>query len=113
MVNPSKVLKARKSKRTSLHDKHKIEKKVREHHRNLRKDMKKNPKKYARKDPGIPNSWPFKQQLLKQQEEQLQDAKEAMRAAREAKILERQKARQAEAALQAAQRMTSQQQFSL
>ena len=31
MVNPGKVVKARKSKRTSLHDKHKVERKVREH----------------------------------------------------------------------------------
>ena len=109
MVNPGKVLKRRGSKRTTLHDKHKIEKKVREHHRKTRKDMKKNPQKYKKKDPGIPNSWPFKAQLLKQQEEQREAAKEALKAAREAKVLERQRARQADQALQAAARMTSQQ----
>ena len=109
MVNPGKVLKARKSKRQSLHDKHKIDKKIREHHKKTRRDMKKNPKKHMKKDPGIPNSWPFKQQLLQQQEEQRVATKEAMVEAREHKILERQQARQAEAALLAAQRMTSQQ----
>jgi nuclear GTP-binding protein len=56
----------------TLHDKHKIEKKVKEHLRKQRKDMKRNPLKYHRKDPGIPNSWPFKQQLLQQQEQQQQ-----------------------------------------
>ena len=75
MVNPGKVVKARKSKRTSLHDKHKIEKKVREHHRKVRKDQRKNPQKHRKKDPGIPNSWPFKAQLLKQQEEMREAAK--------------------------------------
>ena len=93
----------------TLHDKHKIEKKVREHLRKQRKDMKRNPLKYHRKDPGIPNSWPFKQQLLQQQEQQRDDARAAMAAAREAKILERQRQRQAEAAVQAASRMTAQQ----
>ena len=109
MVNPSKVLKGRKSKRTSLHDKHKIEKKVREHHRKLRKDQKRNPKKYARRDPGIPNSWPFKQQLLLEQEAQKEAQKAAMAAAREARQREKALARQSEAAMQAAAKMTAQQ----
>ena len=64
MVNPRKVLNARKSKRQPLKDKHKIEKKIREHHRKQRRDAKRNPHKYKKKDPGIPNSWPFKEQLL-------------------------------------------------
>ena len=109
MVNASKVLKRRTSKRQTLHDKHKIEKKVREHQRKLRKDRKKNPQKYKRKDPGIPNSWPFKQQLLKQQEEQREAARLTAIEAREAKVRERQRQRQADAALQAASRMTAQQ----
>ena len=67
MVNASKVLKRRSSKRQSLHDKHKIEKKVREHHRKERRDAKRNPQLHRKKkDPGIPNSWPFKQQMIQQ-----------------------------------------------
>ena len=38
MVNPGKVIKGRKSKRQTLHNKHKIERKVREHHRKQRRD---------------------------------------------------------------------------
>ena len=68
MVNANKVLKARKSKRAPLRLKHKIERKVREHHRKERKDKRKNPHLHKKKDPGIPNSWPFKLQLLQQQE---------------------------------------------
>ena len=93
----------------SLHDKHKIEKKVREHQRKIRKDQKNNPAKYKKRDPGIPNSWPFKQQLLMQQEARKEAEKEAHAAARAHKLRERQMARQAEAALAAAQRQTSQQ----
>ena len=68
MVNPNKVLKGRKSKRQTLHNKHKIERKVREHHRKERRDAKRNPQKHRKKkDPGIPNSWPFKQQMIMEQ----------------------------------------------
>ena len=110
MVNPSKVLKARKSKRQTLHDKHKIEKKVREHHRKLRRDVKRNPHKHRKKkDPGIPNSWPFKMQLLQEAEARRATEKEAHAAAREARIRDRKLARQADAALQAASRLTAQQ----
>lgn len=45
----------------------KIEKKIREHHRKERKVAKKTPRRNlkSRKDPGIPNSAPFKEQMLK------------------------------------------------
>lgn len=64
------VKKKGKSKRTSLKDKYKIQRRVTETHRKRRKESKRdaasgkvlNKKK---KDPGIPNSWPFKQDLLK------------------------------------------------
>ncbi|CAH1783426.1 unnamed protein product [Owenia fusiformis] len=59
----------KKSKRTTTRKLKKIEKKVREHHKKLRKDAKKNPKKTKKKDPGIPNSAPFKEQVLKEAEE--------------------------------------------
>jgi len=90
MVNASKVLKARKSKRQPLKLKHKIERKVREHHRKQRKEAKRNPNKFRKKkDPGIPNSWPFKQQLLLEQEAQRVVAAEAQKEAREARKRER------------------------
>lgn len=109
MVNAAKVLKARKSKRQPLRLKHKIERKVREHHRKERRDKKKNPEKYKKRDPGIPNSWPFKLQLIQQQEAQ----KEAIAAQREASRLARIRAkaveRQQEAALKGAIKQTAQQ----
>uniref|UniRef100_A0A0R3WVL4 CP-type G domain-containing protein n=1 Tax=Hydatigena taeniaeformis TaxID=6205 RepID=A0A0R3WVL4_HYDTA len=38
--------------------------KIREHHRKARKERKKNPNAFKKKDPGIPNSLPFKEKLL-------------------------------------------------
>ena len=64
------------SKRTSLHTKYKVQKKVREHHRKERKEQKAKIKKNGgsleyrkKKDPGIPNAWPYKEQLLQEVEE--------------------------------------------
>lgn len=85
------VKKKGKSKRTSLQDKYKIQRKIVETHRKRRKQAKKDaatgkmiPKK---KDPGIPNSWPFKQELLGQlqrskdrQTKQIEELKEKRRA---------------------------------
>ena len=63
------------SKRTALHTKYKIQKKVREHHRKERKIEKDKIKKgggtleyLKKKDPGIPNAWPFKEELLQEVE---------------------------------------------
>jgi nuclear GTP-binding protein len=63
------VKKKGKSKRTSLKDKYKIQRRVVESHRKSRKQAKRDTKNGVnrhdkKKDPGIPNSWPFKQQLL-------------------------------------------------
>mmetsp|Transcript_23701 Transcript_23701/g.33961 ORF Transcript_23701/g.33961 Transcript_23701/m.33961 type:complete len:125 (-) Transcript_23701:1372-1746(-) len=71
------VKKKGKSKRTTLKDKYKIQTRVTEHHRKQRKQNKRDAKngKHSgkkQKDPGIPNSWPFKQDLLKE----IQQAKE-------------------------------------
>ncbi|XP_064632401.1 guanine nucleotide-binding protein-like 3 homolog [Lineus longissimus] len=57
------------SKRQTCRNKYKIQKKVREHNRKLRRDAKKNPHPKKKKDPGIPNSYPFKDQILKEAEE--------------------------------------------
>lgn len=43
---------------------YKIEKRVRDHNKKLRKEMKKKDFKKKPKDPGIPNSLPFKEQIL-------------------------------------------------
>ncbi|CAH2054712.1 unnamed protein product, partial [Thlaspi arvense] len=57
-----------KSKRVTLKQKHKVLKKVKEHHKKKAKEAKKlglNRKPRVEKDPGIPNDWPFKEQELK------------------------------------------------
>lgn len=67
------VKKKGKSKRTTLKDKYKIQKRTAETHRKRKKEAKRDAangivrhdKKKLKKDPGIPNSWPFKQDLLK------------------------------------------------
>jgi len=53
----------------SCRKKYKIQKKVREHNRKVRKEDKLNANKKKSKDPGIPNLYPFKEQLLKQIQE--------------------------------------------
>ena len=63
------VKKKGKSKRISLKDKYKIQHRVVETHRKTRKQAKRDAKAgivrhNKKKDPGIPNSWPFKQELL-------------------------------------------------
>lgn len=64
------VKKKGKSKRTTLQDKYKIKKRTAETHRKQKKQAKRDAAagkvKQKRKDPGIPNSWPFKADLLKE-----------------------------------------------
>lgn len=66
------VKKKGKSKRTTLKDKYKIERRTVESHRKKRKQSKRDAANGVirhdkkKKDPGIPNSWPFKQDLLKE-----------------------------------------------
>jgi hypothetical protein len=80
-----KKSKKSKSKRVSLHQKYKILKKVREHNRKKAKDLKKRGgKAKAPKDPGIPNAWPFKEQLVKELEFEREQAEAAKAARREA-----------------------------
>ena len=72
------VKKKGKSKRSTLKDKYKIQKRTVQHHRKQRKQAKKDVAagkvKHKVKDPGIPSSWPFKEDLLKQ----IEKAKESM-----------------------------------
>ncbi|KAG2179065.1 hypothetical protein INT43_001915 [Umbelopsis isabellina] len=67
------------SKRMSCAKRYKNEKRAKEHRRKLKKEAKKNPKHGilifllgSKKDPGIPNNWPFKEQLLNEIEERKQ-----------------------------------------
>jgi nuclear GTP-binding protein len=66
------VKKKGKSKRTTLKDKYKVQRRVLETKRKLKKQGKRDTKNgvvkpnQQKRDPGIPNSWPFKQDLLKE-----------------------------------------------
>lgn len=78
MAKPKGTPKA--SKRMTCRKKYKIERKVREHNRKKRKEDKLNANKKKSKDPGIPNMYPFKEQLLKQiQEKKEKDAEEKVK----------------------------------
>jgi nuclear GTP-binding protein len=83
------VKKKGKSKRTTLKDKYKIQRRVVETNRKRRKVAKRDAKSgvvrpnQQKRDPGIPNAWPFKQELLKdiqrareRQQQQLEDKKD-------------------------------------
>ena len=66
------VPKKSKSKRQSLSDKFKIERRCKEHNRKIRKQGRKdgtiNGVQKLKKDPGIPNLWPFKEGFIRQME---------------------------------------------
>lgn len=86
------VKKKGKSKRTSMKDKFKIQKRTAETNRKQKKQAKRDAAagkvtQKKKKDPGIPNSWPFKADLLKEiqrtrerQQEQQRQAKEQRQA---------------------------------
>lgn len=80
------VKKKRISKRLTLKDRYRIEKKLKEHQRKQRRQSKKDDKagltqkRALRKDPGVPNLWPFKDELLRQIENR--KAREEERKAR-------------------------------
>ncbi|KAM5280076.1 guanine nucleotide-binding protein-like 3 [Ctenodactylus gundi] len=70
----------------TCHKRYKIQKKVREHHRKLRKEAKKRGHKKPRKDPGVPNSAPFKEALLREAElrkQQLEELKQQQKLDRQ------------------------------
>ena len=58
------------SKRTTTRQVIKQQKKLREHNAKLRKEKRKNPQKFkkSKKDPGVPNSCPFKEEVLREVE---------------------------------------------
>jgi GNL3L/Grn1 putative GTPase len=90
------------SKRTTLKDKYKIQKRTKETHRKRKKEAKRDAAKgivhhpdRSKKDPGIPNSWPFKEELLndiKRSKESLQQRQRVLKEKRlnEKKLLQEQ-----------------------
>merc|ERR1712100_744120 len=81
----------KKSKRQSLHKKYKVERKIREHHRKTRKDARLNPQK-KKKDPGIPNLWPYKEQMLSRLQAQQERAEENKKQLKDLRKQQREKA---------------------
>jgi len=61
------VAKKRASKRSTLQQKYKIQKRTKEHHKRLSKGSKKGDSRFKKKpQDSIPNAWPYKEDLLKQ-----------------------------------------------
>jgi len=83
------VKKKRKSKRTKLKDKYKIQKKIKEHRRKMNKLAKKNPhlRPRKKKDPGVPMLFPGRDKIIRdaiqmkknQKEEEKQEKKKEKR----------------------------------
>jgi len=81
-----KKSKKSKSKRQTLKQKYKQLRKVKEHHRKKRKEARKSGTANKEpKDPGIPNNWPFKQELVQQLKAQKERAITREKALRENK----------------------------
>merc|ERR1712130_36578 len=81
----------KKSKRTSPRQKYKVERKVREHKRQVRKDARLNPQSSKKKDPGIPNLWPYKEQMLARLQAQQERAEEKKQEVKELRKKEKQR----------------------
>ncbi|KAI8087904.1 GNL3L/Grn1 putative GTPase-domain-containing protein [Gilbertella persicaria] len=91
---PKKV----KSKRVTLHRKHRILGKIKEAHRKEKRAAKKNPSAHhnkTKKDPGIPNEWPFKEQILNEIQAQKNEAEEEKLRRKQMQQVERAKAKKA------------------
>ncbi|XP_034553811.1 guanine nucleotide-binding protein-like 3 [Notolabrus celidotus] len=85
------------SKRVSCSQRFKIQKKVREHTRKLRKEAKKKGvSKRVKKDPGVPSSAPFKEEVLREAEQRRLQIEEEKKKKRQAKVEERAQKRKKE-----------------
>lgn len=84
-------VKKRASKRVKIAQREKIKKKVKEHKRKTRRDERRSTqwKSKAKKDPGIPNSFPYKEQLLNEIETKRRIAEEEKLARKAEKLAER------------------------
>lgn len=80
-------VKKRASKRLGTKQREKVKRKVREHHRKSRKEAKKDVtwRSKKRQDPGIPNNYPYKEQLLNEIEQRRSQAEQERLAAKEAR----------------------------
>ncbi|XP_074486602.1 guanine nucleotide-binding protein-like 3 isoform X1 [Sebastes fasciatus] len=78
------------SKKLTCSKKYKIQKKVRDHTRKLRKELKKKGvSKRPKKDPGVPSSAPFREEVLREAEQRRQQIEEEKERKRTAKKVER------------------------
>ncbi|XP_051269836.1 guanine nucleotide-binding protein-like 3 [Dicentrarchus labrax] len=85
------------SKRVSCSKRYKIQKKVREHNRKLKKEAKKKGvSKRVKKDPGVPSSAPFKEEVLREAEQRRLQIEEEKEKKRQAKKEERAQKRKKE-----------------
>ncbi|XP_077458234.1 guanine nucleotide-binding protein-like 3 [Stigmatopora argus] len=85
------------SKRLSCARRYKIQKKVREHNRKLKKEAKKKGvTKRSKKDPGVPSSAPFKEEVLRQAEQRRLQIEEEQERQKQAARDERAKKRKLE-----------------
>ncbi|SPO21499.1 related to nuclear GTPase [Ustilago trichophora] len=84
-------VKKRASKRLKLAQREKVKKKVKEHRRKTRRDERRSTqwKSKAKKDPGIPNSFPYKEQLLNEIETKRRIQEEEKLARKAEKLAER------------------------
>ena len=73
------VAKKRKSKRQTLQQKYKIQKRTKEHHKRLKKGVLVSTGKKKTVDNHIPNAWPYKEDLLRE----IQAAKDLMEDVKE------------------------------
>uniref|UniRef100_A0A3P9N3M8 Guanine nucleotide-binding protein-like 3 n=1 Tax=Poecilia reticulata TaxID=8081 RepID=A0A3P9N3M8_POERE len=84
------------SKRVSCSKRYKIQKKVREHNRKLKKEAKKKGlKKHVKKDPGVPNSAPFKEEVLREAEQRRLQKERKRQAKKEERAQKRKKEKEA------------------
>uniref|UniRef100_A0A3Q3W514 Guanine nucleotide-binding protein-like 3 n=1 Tax=Mola mola TaxID=94237 RepID=A0A3Q3W514_MOLML len=85
------------SKRMSCSKRYKIQKKVREHNRKLRKEAKKKGvSKRVKKDPGVPSSAPFKEEVLREAEQRrLQEKEKKKQTKKEERAQKRKKEKEA------------------
>lgn len=85
-------VKKRASKRMTLKQRAKIHKKVQEHGRKQRREARRNPQRKSKKeDPGIPNLFPYKEELLNEMEERRRLAAEQRMLAKEKRHEEEEK----------------------
>lgn len=85
------TISGKKSKRQPARLRYKIEKKVRDHNRKIRKEAKKNPTKNKKNVIQVPNICPFKEDILKEVEAMKKQKEEEKRQQQETARLEKKK----------------------